>query len=139
MSEQPKRKRVYKDYLNDIKTSISEIQEFTEGMSFEKFSYDRKTTHAVIRCFEIIGEAVKNIPDAVKAKYPKIPWREIAGMRDKIIHEYFGVNLKIVWQTIEEDLPLLEVMTKKMIADVDEEEEQNKNSEEDSQKMVPEE
>ena len=83
MSEQPIRKRVYKDYLNDIKTSISEIQEFTEGMSFEKFSYDRKTSHAVIRCFEIIGEAVKNIPDELKVKYPEIPCGEIAGMIDE--------------------------------------------------------
>lgn len=101
MSEQIKRKRIYKDYLNDIKTSIAEIREFTGGMSFKEFFSDRKTSHAVTRCFEIIGEAVKNTPDELKARYPGIPWREMAGMRDKMIHEYFGVNLKIVWQTIE--------------------------------------
>lgn len=71
------------------------------------------------RCFEIIGEAVKNIPDELKTKYPSIPWREMAGMRDKMIHEYFGVNLNIVWQTIEEDIPLLEAMITKVIADVE--------------------
>ena len=86
-------------------------------MTFEDFSDDRKTSHAVIRCFEIIGEAVKNVPDTLKAKYPVIPWREMAGMRDKMIHEYFGVNLSIVWQTIEEDLPLMDAMIKKIIAD----------------------
>lgn len=73
MSEQTKSKRIYKDYLNDIKTSIGEIREFTVGMSFEEFSSDRKTSHAVTRCFEIIGEAVKNIPDELKAIYPGIP------------------------------------------------------------------
>jgi uncharacterized protein with HEPN domain len=115
MSNQAKKPRVYKDYLNDIKTSISEIQEFTTGMTFEEFSFDRKTIHAVVRCFEIIGEAVKNLPGEVKAKCPEIAWREIAGMRDKMIHEYFGVNLKIVWQTIEEDLPPLGAAIKKLV------------------------
>lgn len=119
MSEKTKRKRVYKDYLNDIKTSIAEIQEFTGDMSFEGFSSDRKTSHAVTRCFEIIGEAVKNIPNQLKTRYPGIPWREMAGMRDKMIHEYFGVNLEIVWQTIEEDIPLLKKMIEKVIADED--------------------
>ena len=86
MSEHSKDQRIYKDYLDDITTSIAGIQEFTNNMSFEEFSYDRKTIHAVIRCFEIIEEAVKNIPDEIRAKYPETPWREIAGMRDKMIH-----------------------------------------------------
>jgi len=115
MSNPKERKRVFKDYLFDIKDSISEILEFTTGMSFEEFSSDRRTSHAVVRCLEIIGEAVKNIPDTVKARYTEIPWREVAGMRDKMIHEYFGVDLEIVWQSIAEDLPLLESAIKKLI------------------------
>ena len=125
MSEHKKTKRVYKDYLKDIRTSISEIQEFSAGMTFEEFSYDRKTIHAVVRCFEIIGEAAKNLPGELKSKYPGIPWREITGMRDKMIHEYFGVNLQIVWQTIEEDLLSLEAAIKKLI-----DEEQKQESDE---------
>ncbi len=105
MSEQKKRKRIYRDYLDDIRIAIDEIEEFTREMDYDAFSHDRKTSHAVIRCFEIIGEAVKKLPDALKAKYPAVPWREIAAMRDKMIHEYFGVNLLIVWQTIADDLP----------------------------------
>ena len=68
----------------------------------------KKTTYAVVRGLEIIGEASKNIPKDIKENYPDIPWKEIAGMRDKIAHEYFGVDLKIVWQTIQEDLPFYE-------------------------------
>jgi uncharacterized protein with HEPN domain len=75
MSEQKKkkRKRVYRDYLDDIRVSIVDIRDFTDGLNFYEFSYSRKTTHAVIRCFEIIGEAVKNLPEEVKARYTDIP------------------------------------------------------------------
>ena len=114
MSDGQKSKRIYRDFLEDINISIKEIKEFTAGMNFEEFSYDRKTSHAVIRCFEIIGEAVKNLPEDLKAKYPEIPWRQFAGMRDKMIHEYFGINLSIVWQTIEDDLPTLETVIKEL-------------------------
>ena len=110
-----KKNRIFNDYLDDIKNAISDISEFTESMDFEEFIRDRKTCHAVIRCFEIIGEAVKNLPDEVKSLYPDIPWREIAGMRDKMIHEYFGVNLQIVWQTIEDDLPIFNAIIKALI------------------------
>lgn len=78
------------------------------GMTFEQFSQDDKTAYAVVRALEIIGEATKKIPDAVRDQYPQIPWREMAGMRDKLIHDYFGVNLGVVWKTVQEDLPLLQ-------------------------------
>jgi uncharacterized protein with HEPN domain len=122
MSEQSKAKpkRVYRDYLEDIKASIVDIRDFTGELTFDEFVNDRKTTHAVIRCFEIIGEAVKNLPDEIKSQYPDIPWREIAGMRDKMIHEYFGVNLQIVWQTIEEDLPFFDIIIEKLLGSLNE-------------------
>lgn len=100
-------KREYKNYILDIYTSTEEIEKFVEGFSFEKFQNDRKTVYAVIRAIEIIGEAIKNIPTSVKSKHKKIPWRDAADMRNKLIHEYFGVNLKVVWRAVEKDVPEL--------------------------------
>jgi len=77
-------------------------------MNYEDFEADRKTINAVIRSLEIICEAAKKIPTEVRVRYPQIPWNEIAGMRDKLIHEYFGVDLEIVWETIQSDLTDLE-------------------------------
>ncbi|NWF77936.1 MAG: DUF86 domain-containing protein [Chloroflexi bacterium] len=99
------KKREYGDYLEDISDSIDAIEEFVKGMEFEDFTKDRKTIFAVVRCIEIIGEATKNIPKSIKSKCPEIPWKDIAGMRDKVIHEYFGVDLKVVWKTVKEDIP----------------------------------
>ena len=100
-------KREYKDYVLDIYYSTEEIRKFTEGFSFEKFQNDKKTVYAVVRAIEIIGEAVKNIPSSVKSKHKEIPWRDAADMRNKLIHEYFGVNLKVVWRAVEKDVPEL--------------------------------
>lgn len=98
----------YKIFIKDILQSIKAIEGFVEGMSYEQFVYDDKTASAVIRKFEIMGEAAKGIPDNFKKKYAKIPWKEMAGMRDKLIHFYSGVDYNLVWQTIKNRLPELE-------------------------------
>ncbi len=100
-----KPKRVYIDYLNDMVSSAEKALEFVAGMSGDEFLGDDKTVFAVIRALEIVGEAAKKIPNEVRDKYPVIPWREIAGMRDKLVHDYFGVNLRLIWKTVKEELP----------------------------------
>lgn len=99
--------RDHSDYLNDILASIHEAIEFTSEMTFEEFSGDRKTINAVIRSLEVLGEASRKIPDYIKAEAPEVPWKRMAGMRNKLIHEYFGVDLEIVWAVIKEELPPL--------------------------------
>ncbi len=100
-------KRTHEDYLKDILDAIASIEEFTYGMDFEDFSKDRKTQFAVIRALEIIGEAAKAIPEDFKKEHPEVPWKEMAKMRDKLIHAYFGVDLRVVWKTLKEDVPFL--------------------------------
>lgn len=108
----------YGDYIQDIYDSIEEVGEFVAEMTFEEFSKDRKTINAVIRSIEVIGEASKNIPNSLKEKYPDIPWKKMAGMRDKLMHEYFGVDLEIIWQVIKQDLPLLKALIKKILSEI---------------------
>lgn len=108
------REKVYRDYIQDILTSLEEVEEFIHGLSFEEFTKEKKTRNAVIRSLEVIGEAVKNLPESLRARYPDVPWKRMTGMRDKLIHEYFGVDLRIVWKTIKEDLPKLKPLIKKI-------------------------
>ena len=112
----PNKSRDTRDYLNDILTAIKDIRRFTKGISYDTVMEDKKTLYAVIRCLEILGESVKNIPLSIRAKYPEIPWQEIAGMRDKLIHEYFGVDMDIIWDTLQEnDLTLLKNAVTKIL------------------------
>ena len=95
------------DYLDDILEAVEKIERFTEGMDYAEFVEDSKTVDAVLRNFEVIGEAAKNIPEDVRQEYGDVPWSEMAGMRDKLIHGYATVELQIVWTTIQEELPTL--------------------------------
>jgi len=113
-------KRDVKLYVRDILEAIKAIEKFVEGMDFESFKEDDKTSSAVIRKFEIIGEATKNIPQSIKEKYPHIPWKEMAGFRDKLIHFYFGIKYDIVWDTIKLRLPELKKNIKKVLKDLEE-------------------
>ncbi len=100
-------KRHYFDYLKDILDYSAEALSFIDGMGYDEFFSDNKTKYAVLRALEVIGEAAKRVPDSFRKKYPDIEWKKIAGMRDKLIHEYTGVNYQIVWETVKTNLPKL--------------------------------
>jgi len=110
-----KPKRIFIDYLDDMLDSVLKIEQFTKEMDFIQFTNDAKTSYAVIRAFEIIGQATKEIPEEIKDKYNDLPWKEMAGMRDKLIHAYFGVNLEVVWKTVQEDIPSLKTLIQEVI------------------------
>ena len=99
--------RVYLDYLEDILDALRKSRAFAAGMSMNQFSEDEKTVFAVIRALEVVGEASKQIPHHVRRRHQEVPWRQMAGMRDKLIHHYFGVDLAVLWKTIQEDVPAL--------------------------------
>jgi uncharacterized protein with HEPN domain len=100
-------KRETRLFVEDILQSITKIEEYTENLKKEEFFQDSLTQDAVLRRFEIMGEAVKNLPEDFRLNHPDVPWRQIAGLRDVLIHGYFGVNLGRVWLAIEKDLPNL--------------------------------
>ena len=93
--------------LNDIRESIDRIEEYTEGMSLEDFSGDRKSVDAVARNLQIIGEAANRLPDEFKESHSDVEWHKIVGLWHRIIHEYFGVDLEIIWQILQKDIPEL--------------------------------
>jgi len=91
--------------IHDIKEAIRRIISYTSKLKYDDFLKDFKTQDAVIRNIEILGEAVKLLSDETKEKYPNIPWKDIAGTRDKLIHDYFGVNIDIVWNIVKNEIP----------------------------------
>jgi len=103
------------DYLQDILDAISAAQQFVTGMTFNEFEQDQKTIFAVTRAIEIIGEAAKNVSLDLQSQYPELPWKSMAGMRDKLIHHYFGVNLTVLWDTVQQDLPNLKLQISQLL------------------------
>ena len=108
-------KKEVKIFLQDIKESIDRIEEYTQDMSEEDFMRSIQTQDAVIRRLEIIGEAVKNIPEDFRSRYPDVPWKQIAGMRDVLIHGYSRVNLERVWKVVKSELLELKLKVSQML------------------------
>jgi len=104
-------------YVKDIIQNMLDAEEFIQGCSYEKFISDKKTFNAVVRSIEVVGEAVKNIPDSTRSRYPDIPWKEMAGMRDKLIHFYFGVDREAVWVTVKERIPAIRPIFEQILRD----------------------
>ena len=102
-------------YLKHILDAISDIEKFMQGVSEEEFFGNREKQYAVLRALEIIGEATKNLSSELKTKSAGIDWKNIAGMRDKLIHAYFGVNLPLVWETVKKDLPKLKKQAQEIL------------------------
>lgn len=109
--------RDHRDFLQDILDAITDIESFIDNVSYEEFVEDRKTLNAVIWSIGVIGEATKNIPDKIKTEHKDIPWKRMAGMRDKLIHGYFGVDTKTLYKTAKEDIPPLKAPIKKMLSE----------------------
>lgn len=101
-------KRDYCDSIQDMLNAINNIRTFIGGIDQQQFASDLKTVLAVIKSIEIIGEATKNIPSEIKDKYPEMPWRKMMGMRDKLAHHYFGIDLQMLWDTATDSIPVLE-------------------------------
>jgi uncharacterized protein with HEPN domain len=99
--------RDYKVSLADLLEAAEWIETYVAGMTLEQFRADRKTRDAVVRNLEVVGEAVKNVPQDVRGRYPHVPWQRIAGLRDILIHEYFGIDEEIVWDIVQNKLPSL--------------------------------
>jgi uncharacterized protein with HEPN domain len=111
--------------LTDILEAIDKMEHYTDGMDAESFAADPKTVDAVIRNLTIMGEAARMIPVELEAKYPEVPWEKMRGIRNVVVHEYFGVDMEIIWQTVRENLPpLVPILEAVLAAEPPDEEEE---------------
>ena len=107
--------RNYDLYLQDIVTAADRITSYVEGVTRGQFEMDQMRLDAVIRNLQIIGEAIRKIPDSIQKGYPNIPWREIAGLRNRVTHAYFDVDIDIIWDVVDSELPVLKTQIQEII------------------------
>jgi uncharacterized protein with HEPN domain len=105
------------DFVEDILDAMDKAEILVDGFSYSEFETDFRTNYAVVRALEIIGEAAKRLPTSLREQYPKIPWRGMAGMRDRIIHGYDTVDLQIVWDVVKKDIPEIKPQIQQILAD----------------------
>jgi uncharacterized protein with HEPN domain len=110
--------RDYRVFLEDMLGSLARIRTLTSGMSYDEFSEDLTRQEAVIRNLEIIGEASKGVPHAVRSSYPEVDWARIGGLRDVLIHQYFGIDLEIIWDIVQTKLPNLDAQIKRILSEL---------------------
>ena len=106
-------------YVRDILQNMQDAEEFIYGLSYDQFAADKKTFNAAVRSIEVIGEAAKHVPAGVRQKYREVPWREMAGMRDKVSHFYFGVDREVVWQVVKERIPAIRPVIEQILRDLE--------------------
>ena len=111
--------RDHGSYIEDIIEHMNYAEGFIKNLSFKEFADDKKTVLSVTKCIEVVGEATKHIPDSIREKYPDIPWNDLAGIRDRLVHGYFKVNLEIVWTTVTQEFPELRPKMEKVLNDID--------------------
>ncbi len=111
-----KPKRTHEHFLTDILSNIDKIEQFVQGIDREAFAANAEKQYAVLHALQTIGEAARHLPKSLRASYPSIPWDDIVGMRDIVIHEYFGVDMDIVWESVQRDLPPLKAAVQSMLS-----------------------
>lgn len=113
-------KRSYQIFIEDALVAVDKIARYTENVNYDDFCQNEMMVDAVLRNLEVLGEAARNVPDEIKVKYPHVPWKRMVGLRNIVIHEYFGIDLENIWKIIDENVPETRSELVKILKDLEE-------------------